>query len=126
MRGFAAFSALAIGLAAVGMWGIAAFATNLRRGELAVRRAVGALDRAVLTLLLRQSARSVVPGLLMGALLAWGLLLVLRATIPGVALVGFSSPAMAAAGFGLIALGASYLPARRALSIEPSEALRAE
>jgi putative ABC transport system permease protein len=126
MIGFTTFSALALGLATIGIWGIAAYAVGLRRGELAMRRALGASDRAVIGVLLRQSARSVLPGLALGGAAAWTLISMLRAAVPGTDLSSVSAPIMAAASLALATIVASYLPARRALSIEPVEALRSE
>lgn len=125
-RGFSVFALLALGMAAVGLWGITAYAVGLRRSELAVRRALGASDTAIVRTLLRGATASVVPGLVLGCVLAWALASAIETNIPGIGTAGGWTSLAAALVFLAIAYGASYLPARRALRIEPTEALRSQ
>jgi ABC-type antimicrobial peptide transport system permease subunit len=125
-RGFSAFALMALGMAAVGIWGISAYTVSLRRGEVAIRRALGAPDSTIVRMLMRAAAASVVPGLLVGGAIAWALAQGLRSTIPGLGAAGTAASLIAVCAFVVVACGASYLPARRALRIEPSEALGAE
>jgi ABC-type antimicrobial peptide transport system permease subunit len=125
-RGFSVFALLALGMAAVGLWGITAYAVGLRRSELAVRRALGASDGAIVRTLLRGAAVSVVPGLVLGSALAWALASAIATNLPGIGTAGGWTALAAALVFLVIAYGASYLPARRALRIAPAEALRSQ
>ena len=125
-RGFSVFALLALGMAAVGLWGITAYAVGLRRSEVAVRRALGASDGAIVRTLLRGAIVSVVPGLVLGSALAWALASAIETNVPGIGTAGAWTSLAAALVFLLIAYGASYLPARRALRIEPMEALRSQ
>jgi putative ABC transport system permease protein len=125
-RGFSAFALMALGMAAVGLWGITAYTVSLRRSEVAVRRALGASDSLIVRMLVRSAVTSVVPGLTLGSTIAWGLSQVLRSNVPGLGTAGTGASLVAVLAFVIVACGASYLPARRALRIEPTEALRTE
>lgn len=82
-RGFSTLAMMALGMAAVGLWGITAYAVSLRRGEVAVRRALGASDSTIPRMLMRGAATSVVPGLALGSVIAWALAQALRSSVPG-------------------------------------------
>jgi putative ABC transport system permease protein len=92
----------------------------------AVRRALGASDLAIVRILLRGATVSVMPGLVSGGALAWALVSTIETNVPGIGTAGAWTSLVAALAFLLIAYGASYLPARRALRIEPTEALRSQ
>jgi predicted permease len=122
----AAFAALATLLAAVGLYGVLAYTVAQRTREIGVRMALGADAGRVRTLVLRQVARMTVVGGVLGiaAALAVGraaksLLFELEGHDPIVVV-------SAAAVLTLVALGAGYLPARRASRVEPMQALRYE
>lgn len=120
----AGFSFGALLLAAMGLFGVVAGSVSRRRHELAVRLALGAERQSVLWLVLREGARLILLGLVIG--------------IPGVYLAGrtiagtlvgvspFDPPTLAVVALGLaaVALGACYVPARRVGGIEPARSLR--
>src|SRR5712692_780960 len=121
-----AFAAGALLLAAMGLFGVVSGSVTRRRHELAVRLALGADHSRVLRLVLKEGALLVVMGLLVGApgiYVANGLI---RGLLVG---VSTSDPLMllaAALGLLLVTMAACYVPARRALRIEPAQLLRQE
>ncbi|HYW33361.1 MAG TPA: FtsX-like permease family protein [Gemmatimonas sp.] len=120
------FALVALLLTAVGLFGTVASAILRRKHELAVRIALGANHGGVLWMLIRESARLVLIGLLIAVP---GFLLVRRVLERVLVGVSTSDPAtIAGVALGLagIALLASYLPARRVLRIHPATALREE
>ena len=121
-----AFGLLAVMLAATGIHGIVAYAVARRRREIAIRVAVGATSRIILHLVLRRIATLIAVGVLLGLTLALATRGLLRsvvyqgsanesATLSGVALI-----------VGLVGLFACWLPARRALRVDPAAALYVE
>lgn len=119
-------AALAVALAAVGLYGTLAYVVGLRRREIGVRLALGARAGQVRGLVVRQSAGLVVVGLAVGLVGALAATPLLRAVLFGVAP---GDPAVLAAVAGLVgavAAAASWLPARRAGRVDPAVALRAE
>jgi hypothetical protein len=129
----AAWAAGAVGLigmflAALGLYGLAAFLVAQRAREIAIRIALGASRREVRAMVLGQAAKLGTIGILAGTLMAWGLgrmvhslnLLVDVQPFDPVSVVGVSAVMIA------VLLGATHLPARRAAATDPSAALRAE
>jgi putative ABC transport system permease protein len=120
----AALAGLALG--AAGQYAVLAYTVSRRTREIGVRRALGALDREVIRLLLREGAAQVSAGLLLGLILSVGLARLLANTLSGVGTfdpITYSSVAASlVAATGL----ASVIPARRALSVDPAVALRCE
>jgi putative ABC transport system permease protein len=117
---------IAMLLSAVGIYGVISYIVVQRRGELGVRMALGAQVRQVTLMVLRQSVGLASLGLLVGVLAAVGATRFLRALLFG---VGPSDPATLVAAPMLllvVAVVASYLPARRAARIDPVEALRSD
>jgi predicted permease len=113
-------------LAAMGIWGTVSYIVVLRTREIGIRMAVGAQQRDVLGLVLRESTRPVLFGLIFGMVLAVGASYLLRGilyglhTVDGVSFVGVSLL------FFTIALLAAYPPSRRAMRVDPIVALRYE
>jgi putative ABC transport system permease protein len=125
-----AFGLLALGLAALGLYGVMTYTTLRRTGEFGVRMALGADQRRILRMLLRQGGTQVVVGLGVGLGLA-----VLATTLGGNAIgnILFSvdprDPVIftaVAALVTLVALSATLVPARRATRLDPMIALRSE
>jgi putative ABC transport system permease protein len=121
---FAGFAACALALAAVGTYGVVSYATGERRYEIAVRMALGATRREILTLVLGSSLRLVLTGLALGVLAALALGRTLSGFLYG---VKAADPATFAVVVGLLvltALVAGYVPGRRAARTDPVQALR--
>jgi putative ABC transport system permease protein len=122
----AIFAALAGGLAALGVYGVVSYVVQQRTAEIGVRMALGASRGDVLTLLLGQGLRPVAIGVAIGLAGAWALSRALGALLFGVTPGDLPSYAVAAVGLTLAALAATLVPARRAASVDPAIALRAE
>lgn len=120
-----AFAAAALLLAAIGIYGLVAYAVTLRRQEFGIRMALGAARGDVLRLVLVEAARIASVGVALGALAAFGAARLIRALLFGVGASDLPTFAATAALLAAIALAASYLPARRAVRVDPVAALRA-
>ena len=121
---FAALGLVALALAAVGLYGLTAFLVAQRTREIGVRMALGATVRDVLTLVLGQGARLTVAGLTIGLVL--GLLLgrAMASILVGVSPSDPLTLAFTLTTLGLAAGLAHWIPARRAATINPVDALR--
>ena len=120
------FSMTALLLAAVGLYGAIAYSVAERTQEMGVRIALGAAPRDILRMIVGQGLALAVTGLAAGTLAALALT---RLMSPLLFQVSASDPASFAASavlFAAIAALASYLPARRAIRVDPAEALRYE
>jgi predicted permease len=113
-------------LAAMGIWGTVNYIVVLRTREIGIRVAVGAQKHDVLGLVLHESSRPVVFGLVVGMTLAVGASFLLRGILFGLNTIDGISFAGVSLLFLLIALLASYPPSRRALRVDPIVALRYE
>jgi hypothetical protein len=113
-------------LASMGIYGTVSYIVVLRTREVGIRMAVGAQKRDILGLILRESTRPVLGGLLVGMFLAVGASYLLRGvlyglhTVDGVSFLGVSLL------FFAVALLAAYSPSRRAMRVDPTVALRYE
>jgi predicted permease len=126
MQLIAGFSALALLLAAIGLYGVLAFTVAQRTGELGVRMAIGADSTRILRLVLRDGAHLVVIGLGVGVLAAFVLGRLLRSQLFGVGSIDPLSLAVVMLVLVVTAFAACWLPARRAALVTPVEALRHE
>jgi predicted permease len=122
----AALGALALVLAITGVYGVASYASSRRIREIGIRVALGAGSRDVMGLLLRQVMRPVLAGAVVGIVVCAALSSVLSAMLFG--LRSYDPIAFLAVPVLLlgVALLASYLPARRAMRVDPVTALRYE
>jgi putative ABC transport system permease protein len=121
-----AFAALAALLAAIGVYGVVSYLVAQRTRELGVRLALGATRADLLRLVVGQSLRQVLPGIVAGVLAAFALTRVMSSQLYG---VSATDPlTFAVVTLALIAVGvvASYGPALRAARVEPNAALRQE
>jgi ABC-type antimicrobial peptide transport system permease subunit len=113
-------------LAAIGIYGVTSYAVNQRTREIGIRVALGADRRNVMRLVLRQGLVLAAIGIAMGiGLAALGSQLI-RSLLYGISGLDPITFGGAAVTFALIALLASYVPARRALAVDPMIALRNE
>ncbi|HMF96825.1 MAG TPA: FtsX-like permease family protein, partial [Vicinamibacterales bacterium] len=122
----AAFAGLALLLALLGLYAVMTYLVAQRVREIGVRIALGATGRDVARLTLTQAARLTAVGLAIGLLLSVALSRGMEAGLLGVVSTDLRVTALLAVALGVTALGASYLPARRAASIDPMTALRSE
>jgi predicted permease len=125
-QSFATFGALALLLAAVGVYGVMAYAVAQRRHEIGVRMAIGAHASTVLRQVVGRGARLVAPGVALGLVAAVALSRLMAGVLYGVRPADATTFAAVPAIIVAVALLASYLPARRAASVSPAEALRSE
>lgn len=128
-RLFAAFGLIALTLATVGVYGLRAYLVARRTREIGIRIALGATRGGIVSMLLHESARVAIAGFAAGVALAIGLVLVLRQSGMIVYDLNPLDPLTFAGAPLLLALVvavASYIPARRALRIDPAVALRPE
>jgi predicted permease len=120
------FAALALGLAALGIYSVLSFAVGQRRQELSVRIALGAQPRDVLWLVVKQGLWLTLIGAAVGAFGAFALGRTLSSLLYGVSAVDLLAFAAAVTLAAATALAACALPARRAASIDPLQGLRAD
>jgi predicted permease len=121
-----AFAGLALLLATVGLYGVIAYSVSQRTREMGIRLALGAGQPAVLRLVLSQGARLTVVGLVAGLATAAALTRVMVGMLYGVSPLDPLTFVLVGAILGLVAVFASYFPARRATQVDPVIALRAE
>lgn len=110
-------------LSAIGLFGITSFAVAQRTGELGIRRALGATRRAVLGLVLRETARVVCIGVVLGAVLTWLARQLLGAFLFGVGALDAVTYGAVCGGIALTALLSSLVPALAASRVRPARAL---
>jgi putative ABC transport system permease protein len=119
-----AIAVLGLALAAAGLYGVVAYSVSQRSAEIAVRVALGAGERDVIGLVLREGLLLAVAGILVGLTGAVALTRWLTAFVYGIEALDPSSFVLATAFLVAVAMAASYLPARRAARIQPVDALR--
>jgi predicted permease len=120
------FSLLALGLAAIGLYGLMAYSVGRRTNEIGIRMALGAQPRQVFFMVLRQSVGLVAVGVVAGLLAAMAATRLIASQLYGLKptdplTLGFATFFMLA-----VAALAAYLPARRATQVDPMVALRYE
>ena len=120
------FAAIALVLGVVGLYGVIAYSVSQRTREIGIRMALGAQRRSVLQMVLREAGWLAAAGIAIGVAGSLGTGLLLRGLLFGVHAWDVPTLAAVAGVLGISALLASYIPARRAASINPIETLRAE
>jgi putative ABC transport system permease protein len=118
------FAACASLLAAIGIYGVVSFWVSQRTRELGIRAALGARQADIMRLVIRQAVVLVGVGIAVGLLAALGLTRVMASLLFGVGATDAVTYALLAVLLGIVALVASYVPARRAAGVPPIVALR--
>jgi predicted permease len=122
----AGFGVLALVLAAIGIYGMLAYSVSRRTSEIGIRMALGARPAMVLAMVLREAAWIVAIGMIAGMAAALGMGKVVASLLYGLKSWDPATLLSSAALLGLVALGASWIPARRAAGVDPMKALRHE
>jgi putative ABC transport system permease protein len=120
------FAALALILAMVGLYGLISYSVSQRTREIGIRMALGAQRRDVLKLTIRQGVVDAIYGVVIGLILALLLTRVMSSMLYGVKASDWITFAAVSVLLLVIAVAASYLPARRATQVDPMIALRNE
>jgi predicted permease len=120
------FGVLALLLAAVGLYGVMSYGMARRSGEIGIRMALGARRADVVGMVLGDALLLVAAGLILGFPLAWAAARAVHSLLFGIEAVDPLAFGGTAAVLIAVALGAAFLPARRAASVDPMRALRHE
>jgi len=120
------FGAMALFLAALGIYAVKGYMVASRTPEIGVRMAMGATRRGILTMVLREGALLTLVGLCWGLLLAWSVARLAGSLLYGVSPLDPVSIAVTIALLGITSLLAGYFPARRAAKVDPMVALRCD
>jgi predicted permease len=120
------FATMALVLGVVGLYGVIAYSVSQRTREIGVRMALGAQRSSVYKLVMRQAGWLTLAGLTIGLVCSVGTSLLIRNLLFGVRAWDAATLCCVAALLGLASMAASFLPAHRAASVNPTDALRAE
>lgn len=120
------FAFLALALAAIGIYGVLAYATAQRTHEIGIRLALGAKRTDVLRLVLGQGTKLALLGVALGAFAALGLTRLMASLLFGTTPFDILTFIAVATVLFVVALLAAYIPARRAMRVDPMVALRYE
>jgi ABC-type antimicrobial peptide transport system permease subunit len=120
------FAAMALLLGVVGLYGVIAYSVSQRTREIGVRMALGAEDGTVYLLILKEAGWLTAVGIGLGALGSVAAATLARNLLFGVTAWDVQTIVAVAVVLGIAAAAASFVPARRAASVNPVEALRTE
>lgn len=122
----AGFAVMALVLGVVGLYGVIAYSVSQRTREIGVRMALGARRGSVYALVLRQAGWLALPGLVIGLVCSVAASIFIGKLLFGVQVWDATTLSGVAVVLGLVTMAASFLPAHRAASVNPVEALCAE
>jgi ABC-type antimicrobial peptide transport system permease subunit len=122
----AVFAQIAFLLAATGIYGVVAYDVSRRTSEIGIRISLGAQPRDVLRLVLGQCARLAALGIALGLAAAFALTRLMESMLFGVKPTDAYTFGIVSLLLAAVALVAGYLPARRAMALQPAAALRHE
>jgi hypothetical protein len=120
------FSTFAVLLAVIGLYGVVSYAAARRNRDIAIRMALGADRRRVVRLFMAETAGAVAAGIILGLMGGRVLSQALAGQLRGVAPDDPLTFAVLSLVLGIAALGASWVPARRASRADPADAMRTE
>jgi len=123
---FIVFAALALALGSIGIYGVLSFLVANRTREIGIRMALGAQKREVLWSVLKEGAQTSLLGIVLGIAAAFALMRVLSSELYGVSASDPLTFGAVAVIVAVVALLACYVPARRAMRVDPIVALRYE
>ena len=121
-----AFAGVGLALGAVGIYGVISYAVTQRTRELGIRVALGAIQGRIVSMVVGEGIRMAGIGIVLGAAAAVVAARALRTLVFGVATTDLATYGAVAAILTLVALAASYIPARRASRVDPLIALRSD
>jgi predicted permease len=121
-----AFGVVALLLSAIGLYGVLSYGVTRRTGEIGIRKALGAGDSKVISMILCESSRLLAGGLAVGAVLAFASLRLIESRLFGLSPTDPAAFSAAAILLAVVALAAAWLPARRASRVDPLVAIRYE
>jgi putative ABC transport system permease protein len=122
----AAFAAVALVLAAVGIYGVIAYSVQQRSREFGIRLALGASPDRVVSMVMRQGLSLVALGTVAGLAGAAAVTRVLRGLLFDISVTDPATFAAVPVVLGVVAILACALPARRAIAVDPATAIRAD
>jgi len=123
---FASFAITALLLAAAGIYGVVSYAVSQRTQEIGIRMALGATRRAAVWLVVADAVAMIAAGTAIALPCVWAVSRLVEAQLFGVQALDARTIAAASLVLALAALAAAMLPAWRAASVSPTEALRFE
>jgi putative ABC transport system permease protein len=123
---FAIFAALALILAAIGIYGVLSYSVSQRTRELGIRRALGAQSRDVLRLVIVQGMKLTALGIVLGLVMSFVLARLINSLLFGITAYDPATFSLMCVVLISVGLLACYLPARRAMGVDPITALRIE
>jgi ABC-type antimicrobial peptide transport system permease subunit len=117
---------VALLLAAIGLYGVLSYGVARRTSEIGIRKALGAGEGRVISMILRESSWLLLAGLAAGGLLAFGSVRWIESRLFGLTPSDPIAFGAAVALLALVALAAAWIPARRAARVDPLQAIRCE